>query len=173
MYDIDNCIRKEGQENSHREQIENSFDVPRELLGFVGGHTSSSLREWTPSRAEVLRFMLAGFLRSDGSISHEGDDKEDKKEDWVRGAQVFQQLKGCMGIHCPLNIPEMSVSNKVHDRVLPRKKGKKGSRVRIGKDWTTGMAKDRHEEWENFQGWMAENNLSRFSHVEILERSKL
>lgn len=91
MYDIDNCIRKEGQENGHGEQIENSFDVPREL-GFVGGCTSSSLREWSPSRAEILRFMLASFLCSDGSISHEGHDKEDKKKDRVRGAQVFQQL---------------------------------------------------------------------------------
>jgi hypothetical protein len=123
MYDIDSCIRKEGQDNGRGEQIENSFDVPRELLGFVGGRTSSSLREWSPSRAKVLSFMLASFLRSDGSISHEGHDKEDKKKDWIRGAQVFQQLKGCVGIHCPLNIPEMSVSNKVHDKVLPRKKG--------------------------------------------------
>lgn len=126
MYDIDSCIRKEGQKNGRGEQVENSFDVPRELLGFVGRHTSSSLREWSPSRAKVLRLMLASFLRSDGSTSHEGHDKEDKKENWVRGAQVFQQLKGCMRIHCPLNIPEMSVLNKVHDRLLPRKKGKKG-----------------------------------------------
>lgn len=135
MYDIDDCIRKEGQDNDGGEQIENSFDVPRELLGFVGGRTSSLLREWSPSRAKVLSFMLASFLRSNGSINHEGHDKEDKKKDWIRGAQVFQQLKGCMRIHCPLNIPEMSVSNKVHDKVLPRKKGKeREGRVRIGKD---------------------------------------
>jgi hypothetical protein len=124
MCDIDSCIGKEGQDNGRGEQIENSFDVPRELLGSVGGGTSSSLREWPPSWAKVLSFMLASFLRSDGSISHEGYDKEDKKKDWIRGAQVLEQLKGCMGIHCPLNIPEMSVSNKVHDKVLPRTKGK-------------------------------------------------
>jgi hypothetical protein len=116
MYNIDSCIHKEGQEDGHGEQIENSLDIPRELLGFVGGDLSRSLREWSPSRAKVLRFMLASFPRSDSSISHEGHDKENKKKDWVRGAQVLQQLKGCMGIHCPLNIPEMSVLDKVHDK---------------------------------------------------------
>ena len=85
MYDVDSCIRKKGQENGHGEQIENSFDVPREL-GLVGGHSSSSLREWSPSGSEILRFMLAGFPGSDGSIGHEGHNKENKKEDWVKGA---------------------------------------------------------------------------------------
>lgn len=158
MYDIDNCIRKEGQKNGHGEQIENSFDVPRKL-GFVGGHTSSSLREWSPSRAEILRFMLASFPCNDCSVSHEGHNKEDKKKDWVKGAQVFQQLNGCMGIHCPLNIPEMSV---FQTRSMTRESLERVRKGGFGKD-RTGMAKidasnGNVQCWDG--GWRRNNKFS-------------